>query len=400
MTVSREIRPVRSFAERCEAWHLVYSQYRRKNYTKAKSSGLLFSLLDLLPHSLTFGYWIDGKLLGTISGVFNSVGGFPFGENFENDLFSHDVDGQIICECTRLACLQSKPTASRQIALALMGTVIDWCYEIGVDRMLCVVHPDHATLWTSTYHWKRISASKSVGHVSGSPGVLLELNLKTLYSKLSLLPRRSRKFLGEASHKSFKGTYRLKSHDATQLLLQHPEMLQTSPLPHQIAFRRFFPRTSALFKQSLYNAPFQFPKLHKFAKPKASEATSSIRGITLGNLLPASICRAKHSSSPSLLIQNSHSLEGFHKSIKEQTFNIIFLDKEFYPEKHELILSLIRRVDIERKQHTPIILAQSSYEPSNVVFLDRHRKGAQVIDDLSLIQLLTQISQLHAQPFG
>lgn len=253
-TTDLAIRLVENFQERCLAWNLVYRKYREQGFVLAHPSGLHFSMLDLLPTSLTWIAHHKTKLVGTMSLVFHSSAGLPCGLDFEEDLRRFGIDGKVICEFTKLAVDVSSRSLSN-LSLLIVGSMIHWCHLAQVDDLICVVHPKHGHTWSHVFGWKALGEIRGHAGVNNNPGILLHLDLWKVFSSLSSIPARGRKILHELQqqYRQFTQAYRLSGCEAATLLLQRLEVAYQSNVSQRIALERHYPWASTLVYSFLYS---------------------------------------------------------------------------------------------------------------------------------------------------
>lgn len=193
------IRAVRSFNERCQALHLVYRKYLESGFILPNSSGLFFSLLDLLPQSSCWIATHNNRVVGTMSIVTNTTAGLPGGAPYEDDLNHWGVEGRLVGEITKLAVEDHFRSAN--LASDLMATVICVALQNGMDDVFCVVHPRHALAWCRMFGWRSLGEVKSHSGVNNKPGILLQLDLTKMPSNFSGLPLRGQKLLFNAQER-------------------------------------------------------------------------------------------------------------------------------------------------------------------------------------------------------
>lgn len=243
MSLNNEIivRPIRSFSEKVNAWGLVYKKYFEVGFIPFNSSGLHFSLIDLLPQNVTFVAYYRGKLVGTLSIIIYSAAGLPCGRDYDYDLLSLGIDGQLICEFSKLAQDDSLGLGSK-IACELGAAAFLWCIEHKIDDVFCVCHPRHATVWAATFGLNTIGKVKCHSGVNDNPGVLMHYNLAHK-NKFSDFPARGQRFLKQMKlhSASWVQAFRLSGCEAIMLILQRPELMLNSTLHARTSFEKHYP---------------------------------------------------------------------------------------------------------------------------------------------------------------
>lgn len=249
---TRVVRTARSFAERCGAWGIVYRRYVESEFISPNPSGLYFSLLDLLPSSECWLALSEGRIVGTMSSVFYSTAGLPSGTQYEFDLKNHGVDGRLFCEFTKFAI--EKAGGSQAAALEIMGAMIASAWKSGVDDVICVVHPDHARVWTQVYGFQVLGETKKHKGVNGNLGVLLGIDMKQTGAPFAGASRKGCSILERCLEEliGHEKTHRPSGSEAVALLLQRPELLLNSPPHHRAAFEKYYPWAIRLLGRLLH----------------------------------------------------------------------------------------------------------------------------------------------------
>jgi hypothetical protein len=257
-----------SFEERCFALNLVYRKYLDAGFISPKRSQLHFSLLDLLPTSLTWVAYQNHILVGTLSVVLHSKAGLPCGVGYEGDLKRFGIDGRMICEFTKLAVDE---TQTKNCSLLLVAYVLNWCMNVEMDDILCVVHPRHASAWNKIFGWTEIGELRKHSGVKDNPGILMHLSLRK--NSLAQIPKRGQRLLEEAqTFKAYESKipYRYSGCEVATLLIQRPEIFLNSPSVARLIFEAHYPWATvivnSLFQDSI--SDYDYFSLLKKSRPR------------------------------------------------------------------------------------------------------------------------------------
>lgn len=365
----------RDFTEKSQAWHLVHRQYTKSSLAQPNLSGMLYSALDLLPTSITAVALESSTLVGTMSAVVSPIGALPSGEKFEEDLKEFGVDGRVICEFTKLACLSKAEVSTEQVSLSLMAYLLAWCAVSGVDDAICVTHPRHALAWCRVFGWSPISAVKGVSHVNNAPGVLLHIDIRALAAGMRISTRGRklfdlmRKEITESRH-----GYRATGSELAMLLLQRPTVLGESTEPQRSLLTRYYPWATYFVENFVrtISEPWRPFLVKSENKPHREQGYSYLSwlpdgvGVDRENagglkflLVESDPVTQRYTST--LLKRSEHYcqvVESFERAMQELAghfFDIVLLGSFAQDSNVVEFCDAVRLLDGQRRTHTPII---------------------------------------------
>ena len=233
----------RNFKQRCAAWSIVYNEYQRSGLIDPHPSGMWFTLLDLLPSSVTFIATEGSALIGTIGAVICTAAGMPAGKAFDDDFERLQIDGHLLCECTKLAGDSTRPGPGREVPLRLMASAIVWCRFFGVDNLFGVAHPRHTASWRRVFGFVESSLARPVSHVADSPGVLLHVDLRSIFTRRKEMPDRGIRMVRESlrSEVPFRYPHRVTLKELNYLLELRPELWRDASPATRMVIARAYP---------------------------------------------------------------------------------------------------------------------------------------------------------------
>jgi hypothetical protein len=266
---SISIRLAESFVDRCRAWNLVYTNYVQSGFTSSHPAELYFSLLDLLPCSFSWIAESQSRTYATMSLVINSTCGLPAGPQYEPDLNRAGVDGKTIAELTKLAVDQTYP-ASAALSLQMMATLLCWCKNSFIDDAICVVHPRHAKSWIGLFGFKVLGETQPHQGVSGSPGILLHLDLRRMSTHYTSVPARGRVLLKQAQERFRRPEriFRLSGCEVFTALIQRSDILLKASAYHRSGLYRHFPWASNLLHFALGEGRLGMNRIESYPSPR------------------------------------------------------------------------------------------------------------------------------------
>ncbi|MFN8390449.1 MAG: response regulator [Bdellovibrionota bacterium] len=350
---------------------------------------MLFSPLDLLPTSVTAVAHEAGDLVGTMSAVICPVGALPSGKQFEADLEEFGVEGRIVCEFTKLACVDDRGPIGEQAVLWIVGYLLEWCSRNLVDDVFCVTHPRHALAWNRIFGWSPISAVKSCPHVNAAPGVLLHIDLRRLQSDRAAISVRGRRILSECAGMCRQGatSYRMTGSEAALLMLQCPDPIDRTNTIQRSLLTRYYPWATTFIERFMSSAaepwrPLSFTSLRK---PHRERGYSfSLHGPRPDSSQPPELFSGEEprflvvGGTPYLQSVMRRQLRdrNYHCSIvrdpaiarkhaQRERFDLVLLSEKLQGEQGQLFADEIRDVDGALRRHTPILqlrAAQTSGE--------------------------------------
>ena len=180
------IGPVRSFDHLCQAFSLVHNNYVQLGYMKPHTTGMRYSVYEILPTSMTFVSVRDGRVTGTLTTVLDSMAGIPLENVFNDRLEALRRCGATAAEATMFACAHGSQGFANRALCSLMQYSFSWCCLYGVTDLCIVVNPCHRRFWQQAVKFEVLEETRSCRHVRGNPGVLLRLDIKaTLQGRLA-----------------------------------------------------------------------------------------------------------------------------------------------------------------------------------------------------------------------
>jgi hypothetical protein len=372
-----EVRLAQSFIERCHASHLVYRKYRQSNFAPVHSSGMLSSILDVLPSSQCWVAVQEGRVIGTMSTVIHSTAGLPCGLTYERDLKRLGIDGRIIAEFTKLA-VDEESEGSSLVAIMLMARMIAASLQQHIDDLICVVHPRHAKVWSHIFGWRYRGDVKQHATVN-NPGVLMHLDIKRIASGVLEMPERGMRYI-EESLELWAGGQRapLSGSEILAYLLQRARTFTHSPLSQRISFERHYPWADSvmrrLMKTGLLSAERRVlpqkperepPYLYTTRHLNSSSSNTLDRIFVSQHPLALVIDTFAERGAAIAEVLTQRSIEviyepdvSYDELIEAEIYDLIFINQEVSSLQVVALTDKIRKRDRELHAHTLIINVQ------------------------------------------
>ncbi len=179
--------------EQCFA--LLHDAYVGAGFMKPAPSGLRATIYHALPTTTTLCAKFDGKVVGTLSLIRESVFGFPLQAIF--DLNEIRARGGKIAEVSALAVHPDFRKTGGAILFPLMKFMYEYCTTFFDTRHLVIaVHPTRIEMYESLLFFERLTENKvdSYDFANGAPAVGASLDLRGA-------PRKYREVYGKKSPK-------------------------------------------------------------------------------------------------------------------------------------------------------------------------------------------------------
>ena len=172
-----KIAETREELEQC--FSLLHDAYVGEGYMKPAPSGLRATIYHSLPTTTTLCAKVDGKVVGTLSLIRESVFGFPLQAIF--DLTEIRARGGKIAEVSALAVHKDFRKTGGAILFPLMKFMYEYCTTFFDTRHLVIaVNPRHIEMYESLLFFQRLSANvvENYDFVNGAPAVGATLDLR------------------------------------------------------------------------------------------------------------------------------------------------------------------------------------------------------------------------------
>lgn len=169
-----------------QAFRLVHDQYVWRGYMTSDPSGRRISLHNMLPTTRVFVAVAQGRVIGTVSVVGDSVLGLPMDEIYRPELQELRTRGRRLAEVSSLAMDPLHRSHGVAVLMRLMRMLVLYCTEIAHVTDVCIaVNPRHVDFYRKVLHFKPIGGLKPFAKVNGAPAVALNLDLDLVRSLIS-----------------------------------------------------------------------------------------------------------------------------------------------------------------------------------------------------------------------
>jgi GNAT superfamily N-acetyltransferase len=172
-----KIAETREELEQC--FSLLHDAYVGEGYMKPAPSGLRATIYHALPTTTTLCAKYDGKVVGTLSLIRESVFGFPLQAIF--DLTEIRARGGKIAEVSALAVHKDFRKTGGAILFPLMKFMYEYCTTFFDTRHLVIaVHPTRIEMYESLLFFERLRENKvdNYDFANGAPAVGATLDLR------------------------------------------------------------------------------------------------------------------------------------------------------------------------------------------------------------------------------
>lgn len=188
-----EFRPVKSEEEFKAASHLVYQEYRKKDYIPANDQELYLFKQQLLKQTTVFvALYKKTQVVATISMVEDSEYGLPMDNIYPEEIRGLRKEGHHLVEATRFTVsprielsdgISVSTSQKILIILTLFRTVFDYLRaNTNVDELVGNWNPSHDILY-KFMQMEPLGELKSNTNVNGSPAVARHLNIPRAVEK-------------------------------------------------------------------------------------------------------------------------------------------------------------------------------------------------------------------------
>ena len=197
-----KIAETRDELEQC--YSLLHDAYVGEGFMKPAPSGLRATLYHALPTTTTLCAKYDGKVVGTLSLIRESVFGFPLQAIF--DLTEIRARGGNLAEVSALAVHKDFRKTGGAILFPLMKFMYEYCTTYFDTRHLVIaVHPTRIEMYESLLFFERLTENEvdKYDFANGAPAVGATLDLRRA-------PRKYREIYGQKAPRKNLYTYFVK----------------------------------------------------------------------------------------------------------------------------------------------------------------------------------------------
>lgn len=149
-----DVRLAVGIVERAEAAKLVEQLYGHEGYLAVRSTSApapampLFSLHHLLDEALVFTARLEGRLVGTLTVIFDSPAGLPMDALYKEELDAHRAAGRRPCEFCSLAVAPDLARNAHGALLELFRAAYRYAtYAAGATDVCVTLKPSHAPFY-------------------------------------------------------------------------------------------------------------------------------------------------------------------------------------------------------------------------------------------------------------
>ena len=164
-----------------QCFTLLHDAYVDAGFMKPAESGLRATIYHALPTTTTLCAKFDGKVVGTLSLIRESVFGFPLQAIF--DLKDIRARGGKIAEVSALAVHPDFRKTGGAILFPLMKFMYEYCITFFDTRHLVIaVHPNRIEMYESLLFFERLTENKvdNYDFANGAPAVGATLDLRNV----------------------------------------------------------------------------------------------------------------------------------------------------------------------------------------------------------------------------
>ncbi len=247
--------------EQCFA--LLHDAYVGAGFMQPSPSGLRATIYHALPTTTTLCAKFDGKVVGTLSLIRESVFGFPLQAIF--DLREIRARGGKIAEVSALAVHPDFRKTGGAILFPLMKFMYEYCTTFFDTRHLVIaVHPTRIEMYESLLMFKRLAEKEvaSYDFANGAPAVGGALDLKSA-------PKKLRKVYGQKKPRKNLYHYFIKSKLPNIVLPQRRYYTTNDPVMTTDLLDHFFNQRTQVFaslnerEKMLLHAIYDLPEHQK-----------------------------------------------------------------------------------------------------------------------------------------
>ena len=243
--------------EQCFA--LLHDAYVGAGFMKPAPSGLRATIYHALPTTTTLCAKFDGKVVGTLSLIRESVFGFPLQAIF--DLTEIRARGGKIAEVSALAVHPDFRKTGGAILFPLMKFMYEYCTTFFDTRHLVIaVHPTRIEMYESLLFFRRLTENKvdNYDFANGAPAVGASLDLRNA-------PRKYREVYGKKAPRKNLYAYFVKVKLPNIILPSRRYYTTNDPVMTTELLDHFFNKRTQVFEglgmrerimlHSIYNLP-------------------------------------------------------------------------------------------------------------------------------------------------
>ena len=162
------------------ALELVYRAYVRSGLTHLSRHAIRVTPYHVLPSTEVLVAKDRGKVVCTMSLVRDTGLGLPMEDIYAREIGQRRLRGIRLAEVSCLADDRTDEACSFSVLARLMALTAQCAVRRGVDQLVIVVHPRHATFYQRFIAFTPIGEEKAYAAVCNNPAVALVLDLKRL----------------------------------------------------------------------------------------------------------------------------------------------------------------------------------------------------------------------------
>ena len=182
-----KIRLARDMSDRLKSWNFVHRAYAAKGYAPDNAQGLWYGIHDALPETLTFLTERDGRLVASLTLVFDSPIGIPADELYADSLSELRNGGRRLCEIVSLVNIEKSISAGTKIIRHLFKLAYLAAYNLeSATDFVITVNPRHKIYYQKGLLFEEVGEERNYGKVNGAAAVLLRLDMiaaQTVYKE-------------------------------------------------------------------------------------------------------------------------------------------------------------------------------------------------------------------------
>lgn len=241
-------RPARTFEEVKTCFHLLYHEYRKRNYCPEHPSQLHYNYFCCLPESRTFLIEKRGKMAGTLSIFMDSPCGLPMEGTFPLEIKRLRRPGRKLAEVGLLALSESTFEKSifslthfkKFMALfQLFRAMWNYARFAGATDVIIGINPKHKEI----YHYLGFEVTGNERLYEGSlskPAILMHLDYSTAHERLS---DQAAVYLMHqyVDYESFKSSFVWDTEHVRELLMEIKPLWSQLDVKTQLFFKKCHP---------------------------------------------------------------------------------------------------------------------------------------------------------------
>lgn len=170
-------------SEREQAFRVLHDAYVHRGILDPTPDGLRVSAFSTLPTTTVFIGVRQGQVLSTMSLIEDSPLGLPMEELYGPEVRRLRSERHRIAEVGALAIAHDE--RHRGLNLMMYNLMFRWAhYYRGIDHLVIAVNPRAADFYSTVILFESLGDFRSYTALRGAPAVALELNLRTVISRL------------------------------------------------------------------------------------------------------------------------------------------------------------------------------------------------------------------------